>query len=77
MSKPLILNDDRLFPAEAGVRSIARRLYGEVKALPIISPHGHTDPEWFATNDAFPNATELLLAPDHYLYRMLYSQGVR
>lgn len=76
MPRPLILNDDRLFPAEPSVRSVARRLYGQVKALPIISPHGHTDPEWFATNDAFGHATELLLAPDHYLYRMLYSQGI-
>ena len=53
MPRPLILNDDRLFPADPSVRSVARRLYGQVKALPIISPHGHTDPEWFATNAAF------------------------
>ncbi|MET0273585.1 MAG: glucuronate isomerase [Phenylobacterium sp.] len=70
------LNPDRLFPADPSVRAIARSLYAEVKALPILSPHGHTDPEWFATNDPFPNATDLLLSPDHYLYRMLYSQGV-
>lgn len=76
MTRPLILNDDRLFPVEAGVRAVARRLYGLVKDLPIISPHGHTDPEWFATDAHFGNATELLLAPDHYLYRMLYSQGI-
>ena len=47
-----------------------------MKALPIISPHGHTDPAWFADNEPFSNATDLLLGPDHYLYRMLYSQGV-
>jgi glucuronate isomerase len=47
-----------------------------VKDLPIISPHGHTDPAWFASDAPFANAAELLLAPDHYLYRMLYSQGV-
>ncbi len=76
MAKPLILHDDRLFPADPAARAVARQLYESVKNLPIISPHGHTDPEWFATNDAFSNATELLLAPDHYLYRMLYSQGV-
>jgi glucuronate isomerase len=74
--RKLILDDDRLFPAEAGVRSIARSLYQSVKSLPIISPHGHTDPAWFAGNEAFANATELLLTPDHYLLRMLYSQGV-
>jgi glucuronate isomerase len=76
MAKPLKLNDDRLFPVEPSVRAIARSLYAEVRGLPIISPHGHTDPEWFAENKAFSNATDLLLAPDHYLYRMLYSQGV-
>jgi glucuronate isomerase len=76
MAKPLCLNPDRLFPAEPSVRAIARRLYGEVQALPIISPHGHTDPEWFAGDEPFTDAASLLLAPDHYLYRMLYSQGV-
>ncbi|MDP1631623.1 MAG: glucuronate isomerase [Caulobacter sp.] len=76
MTAPLILHEDRLFPAEPSARSVARALYGEVSGVPIISPHGHTDPQWFATNDAFANAADLLLAPDHYLYRMLYSQGV-
>ena len=73
---PLKLDPDRLFPDSPRAREIARRLYAEVKDLPIISPHGHTDPEWFATNAPFEDATSLLLAPDHYLYRMLYSQGV-
>ena len=73
---PLTLSPDRLFPADPTTRSIARALYAEVANLPIISPHGHTDPAWFATNAPWSNATELLLAPDHYLFRMLYSQGV-
>ncbi|WP_437932517.1 glucuronate isomerase [Sorangium sp. So ce291] len=77
MPRPLTLHEDRLLPADARTRVIARRLYAEVKGLPIISPHGHTDPAWFAGNAPFPDAAELLLAPDHYLYRMLYSQGVR
>jgi glucuronate isomerase len=76
MSKKLVLHADRLFPADPAIRAIARRLYGAVQDLPIISPHGHTDPAWFADNEPFGNATELLLAPDHYLFRMLYSQGV-
>lgn len=71
------LHPDRLFPAEPSTRGIARELYDAIKALPIISPHGHTDPAWFATNAPFGNATEFLLQPDHYLFRMLYSQGVR
>ena len=59
------------------MRALARELYAEVAGLPIISPHGHTDPSWFALNEPFGNAAELLLVPDHYLFRMLYSQGVR
>jgi glucuronate isomerase len=76
MATRLQLHEDRLFAADPTVRAIARRLYACVAGLPILSPHGHTDPRWFAANEAFTNATELLLAPDHYLYRMLYSQGV-
>ena len=76
MTTPLHLHEDRLFPSDPATRDIARRLYREVAALPIVSPHGHTDPAWFATNAPFANATELLLVPDHYVFRMLYSQGV-
>ena len=76
MTRPLILNPDRLFSSDPGQRAIARRLYAEVAHLPIISPHGHTDPAWFADNVPFGNAAELLLHPDHYVFRMLYSQGI-
>jgi len=71
-----ILHEDRLFPADPDVRSIARRLYASISNLPIISPHGHTDASWFAGNEPFPDPTQLLILPDHYVYRMLYSQGV-
>ena len=71
-----ILHEDRLFPADPNVRSIARRLYASISNLPIISPHGHTDASWFAGNEPFPDPTQLLILPDHYVYRMLYSQGV-
>ena len=76
MNRPLILNPDRLFPADPTMRAVARQLYARVADLPILSPHGHTDPQWFAEDAAFGNATDLLLKPDHYLFRMLYSQGV-
>ena len=76
MTRKLELHPDRLVPAEPGVRALARELYGEVAGLPIVSPHGHTDPAWFARNEPFGNASELLLQPDHYVLRMLYSQGV-
>lgn len=71
-----ILSEDRLFPAEPSVRMIARRLYSKVRELPIISPHGHTDPSWFSKNEAFPDPATLLIIPDHYVFRMLYSQGI-
>jgi glucuronate isomerase len=76
MARRLELHADRLFPADPTVRSIARRLYGEVRDLPIVSPHGHTDPAWFALDEPFRDATSLLLTPDHYVLRMLYSQGI-
>lgn len=76
MARPLTLHPDRLFPADPTTRDIARALYAEVADLPIVSPHGHTDPTWFADNAAWTDATSLLLAPDHYIYRMLYSQGI-
>jgi glucuronate isomerase len=76
MDKKLILNEDRLFPSDATQRAIARRLYAEIRALPIVSPHGHTDPQWFADNKPFPDPATLLVIPDHYVYRMLYSQGI-
>lgn len=76
MSRPLSLHPDRLLPADPATRALARELYASVRGLPIISPHGHTDPSWFAGNQTFGNATQLLLVPDHYVFRMLYSQGI-
>ncbi len=68
---------DRLLPADPDTRAMARDLYASVKDLPIISPHGHTDPSWFAGNEPFPDPATLFIIPDHYIFRMLYSQGVR
>lgn len=73
----MLLHDDRLFPADPVTRGIARRLYATIRDLPIISPHGHTDPRWFAEDQPFPDPATLLVKPDHYIFRMLYSQGVR
>ena len=77
MPIPLELHPDRLFPADPTTRALARRLYASVADLPIVSPHGHTDPQWFADDAPFANATALLITPDHYVFRMLYSQGLR
>lgn len=71
-----MLHADRLFPADPRTRDITRQLYGSVKDLPLISPHGHTDPAWFARNEPFPDPAQLFVVPDHYVFRMLYSQGV-
>jgi glucuronate isomerase len=72
----MLLDDNRLFPADPGTRTIAKALYEQVRALPIISPHGHTQAAWFAKNEPFPDPAKLFVQPDHYVYRMLYSQGV-
>ena len=74
---PLELDPDRLFPPDTSTRSVARRLYATVRDLPIVSPHGHTDPRWFADNEPFSDPSTLLIVPDHYVFRMLYSQGVK
>jgi glucuronate isomerase len=71
-----LLHEDRLFPAEEGTRAIARRLYAGIRALPIVSPHGHTQAAWFAHNQPFSDPVTLFVQPDHYVFRMLYSQGV-
>jgi len=71
-----LLHEDRLFPADEGTRAIARRLYAGTRALPIVSPHGHTQAGWFAQNQPFPDPVALFVQPDHYVFRMLYSQGI-
>jgi len=71
-----LLHPDRLFPAEPGLRGMARDLHAGVAHLPIISPHGHTDPRWYAEDAAFPDPAQLFVTPDHYVFRMLCSQGV-
>src|ERR1700761_9848738 len=70
------LDPNRYFPAEPAQRGIAAELFARVEKLPIISPHGHTDPAWFAHDAPFEDAVSLLLWPDHYLLRLLYSAGI-
>jgi len=74
---PLDLHPERLFPADPATRDLTRALYATVKDLPIISPHGHTDPQWYADDEPFSDASALFITPDHYVFRMLYSQGIR
>ena len=56
-----LIDPDLLFPADERSRAVARDLYAGVKDLPIISPHGHTDPRWFAENEPFPDPAQLLI----------------
>jgi len=71
-----LLNENRLFPPDPTTRNIARRLHAEVRDLPIVSPHGHTQAAWFAYDQPFPDPAKLFVQPDHYIFRMLYSQGI-
>ena len=77
MAVPLDLHPDRLFPVDTVTRGLARALYATVEHLPIVSPHGHTDPQWYADDLPFSDASALFITPDHYVFRMLYSQGIR
>lgn len=72
----MLLHEDRLFPADSNARKVAKAIYAEISKLPIISPHGHTQASWFAKNEPFPDPATLFVQPDHYVFRMLYSQGV-
>jgi glucuronate isomerase len=70
------LDPDRYFDPDPGVRRIARQLYEATKDLPLICPHGHVDPTLLANNKPFPEPATLLIKPDHYIFRMLYSRGI-
>ena len=72
-----LLDDNWLFPADTKVRPIAQRLFAAVRDLPLVSPHGHSNPRWFAEDAPFPDPASLFILPDHYVFRMLYSQGIR
>lgn len=71
----LELHPDRALPLDAEQRAVARRLYAEVKDLPLICMHGHVEAQVFADNAPFADPAQLLIVPDHYVCRMLYSQG--
>jgi len=70
------MNHDLFFPHDPAVRKTARDLYESIKNLPLLSPHGHTEARWFAENTPFDNPTDLMITPDHYIFRMLFSRGI-
>jgi len=59
---PLSLHPDRLFSSDPAQRDFSRELYATIKQLPIVSPHGHTDPQWYADNEPF---NQRVRAPHH------------
>ncbi|HEV2148371.1 MAG TPA: glucuronate isomerase [Longimicrobiaceae bacterium] len=74
--RPLVLQEDRFFDPDPAVRAVARALYEETRELPLVCPHGHVDPRLLAEDAPFPEPTALLIVPDHYIFRMLYSRGI-
>src|SRR5205823_7266452 len=75
--KTTVDRQNRYFSADPARREAALHLYGLVAKLPLVCPHGHVDPRLFADPDySFGSPTELLIIPDHYIFRMLYSQGI-
>jgi glucuronate isomerase len=76
-TRPRSILADRYLAPDPAHRRVARELYDGVAGLPIVSPHGHVDPRLLADPAAtFGTPTELFLIPDHYILRMLYSQGI-
>jgi glucuronate isomerase len=73
----LELDPDRLFPVDPATREVARALYADVAALPILSPHGHVDPAILRDNVPFPDPAELLIRYDHYVTRLMHAAGVQ
>src|SRR5438045_1949289 len=73
---PRVLDDDRFFDSDSGVRRVARSLHEEIRSLPLVCPHGHVDDRLLAEDAPFTEPTALLIVPDHYIVRLLDSVGV-
>ncbi|HKW46845.1 MAG TPA: glucuronate isomerase [Gemmatimonadaceae bacterium] len=76
MTEPLLLHEDRFFDPDPAIRRAARSLYEETRDLPLVCPHGHVDANLLAENASFSEPTQLIITPDHYIIRMLYSRGI-
>ena len=72
----LSLDPDRALPFPSEQRSVAREIYAETKDLPLICMHGHVEPEVFVDDSPFADPAQMLIVPDHYVFRMLASQGI-
>jgi len=77
MSFEIDLRDDRYLGPDPKQKEIALQLYHQVRDLPLLCPHGHVDPRVFSDpNYSFGSPADLFIIPDHYVFRMLYSQGI-
>ncbi len=72
----MVLDEDRFFDPDPAIRRAAREIYEETRQLPLLCPHGHVDPRILAEDLPFPEPAALLVQPDHYILRMLYSRGI-
>jgi glucuronate isomerase len=72
-----LAREDRYFSPDPAPRRIARALYAQIKQLPLLCPHGHVDPRLLAAEQyEWGTPVDLLVIPDHYVFRLLYSQGI-
>lgn len=71
----LMIHPDRALPLDPHQREVAREIYAETATLPLICMHGHVEVEAFAQNRPFADPAQLLVVPDHYVTRMIVSQG--
>ena len=71
-----MLHPERYFSSDPEIRKIGLELYNNVKDFPILSPHGHVEASVFSENKPFPDPANLIIVPDHYVIRMLYSHGI-
>lgn len=70
------IDNESLMPLEPTARAIAQDLFGLVADLPIISPHGHVDPQLLLQNKPFESAADLFIYHNHYVTRLLHADGV-
>ena len=67
----------RYLGPETHQAALAYDIYQPAATLPLICPHGHVEPAVFGDpQHVLGSPAELFIIPDHYVVRMLYSQGV-
>lgn len=73
MAEPSI----KIFDLNNPQHKTALEIFQSAADLPLICPHSHVDPWLLADPDMrFENPAALFVIPDHYVLRMLVSQGV-